>query len=452
MLDPSVRTYRDGRVLVGGTPLRVMRLSEAGSAGTRRLTGGQPASEAIRMLGRRLVDSGMAQPVPARTAERGTVTVVVPVRDRPEQLDRCLRALDGAGDRLIVIDDGSTDAAAVAAVCDRYGAERLRHERPAGPAAARNLALSLVSTDYVAFLDSDCVPTPAWISRLAPHLTDPSVAAVAPRIRPILGPRPRSACSRYAAARSPLDMGARGGEVGGAKLVSYVPSAALLVRAGAIAAGFDETLRYGEDVDLVWRIVGTGSRVRYAPVVCVHHQEPGDWRGLLGRRFRYGTSAAPLARRHPGRLAPVVLSPWPALSTILLLARRPLWSAGALSLNGVRLGVRMRRAGAPVALGPVWSLRAAATTLLALGRVSTMLTPLALALALRHRKARIAALILLLAPPCAEWCQRRPALDPLRFTAAAIVDDIAYGAGVWSGCARVGTLAPVMPAIAGTSA
>ena len=41
------------------------------------------------------------------------------------------------------------------------------------------------------------------------------------------------------------------------------------------------------------------------------------------RRFRYGTSAAPLARRHPANLAPLVLQPWPALAVAALLARRP---------------------------------------------------------------------------------------------------------------------------------
>ena len=51
-----------------------------------------------------------------------------------------------------------------------------------------------------------------------------------------------------------------------------------LARSCALSGGFDERLRYGEDVDLVWRIAGLGWRIRYAPEVLVHHQEPVHWR------------------------------------------------------------------------------------------------------------------------------------------------------------------------------
>ena len=77
----------------------------------------------------------------------------------------------------------------------------------------------------------------------------------------------------------------------------YVPSAALIVRA---PVRFDETLRYGEDVDLVWRLLDAGHRVVYDPSVVVRHHEAD----VLRRRFRYGTSAAPLAARKTLPAAP----------------------------------------------------------------------------------------------------------------------------------------------------
>ena len=86
-----------------------------------------------------------------------------------------------------------------------------------------------------------------------------------------------------------------------------MPTAALVVRArrpadaGQGGAVFDPALRCGEDVDLIWRLHDAGWRIRYEPAVRVGHHEPASWPGLLARRFRYGTSAAPLARRHPAR-------------------------------------------------------------------------------------------------------------------------------------------------------
>ena len=44
-----------------------------------------------------------------------------------------------------------------------------------------------------------------------------------------------------------------------------------------------------------------------------------------------------------------------------------------------------------------------------------------------------------------EWRERRPKLDPARFTALRIVDDASYCFGVWLGCIRERTVAPLRP-------
>ncbi len=285
-------TRRFGTTLAGGAPLRLLRLSSAGPDALRALAAGDP-TPAQRRLGERLVDAGLAHPLPAPAP--ADVTLVIPVRDRPAELDRCLAT---AAQLVVVVDDGSRDPAAIAAVAARHGAGLVRRERSGGPAAARNAAAA--GTELVAFLDSDCVAPPGWIEALAGHFADPRVAAVAPRV-----------------AARPLDMGPHPAAVRPDGRVRYVPSAALVVRRAALPR-FDEALRYGEDVDLVWRLHDAGWRVRYDPRVVVAHPAVG-----LRRRFAYGTSAAPLAARHPGRLAPLVLRPWPALAVALLLARRP---------------------------------------------------------------------------------------------------------------------------------
>jgi hypothetical protein len=66
---------------------------------------------------------------------------------------------------------------------------------------------------------------------------------------------------------------------------------------------------------------------------------------------------------------------------------------------------------------------------------------------LRRSARRAAAASLLAGPVLAARRQRRPDLDPVRFTLAHIADDMSYGAGVWAGCVRERTLLPVRPAI-----
>jgi hypothetical protein len=59
---------------------------------------------------------------------------------------------------------------------------------------------------------------------------------------------------------------------------------------------------------------------------------------------------------------------------------------------------------------------------------------------------RLAAASLLAGPPLADWAARRDT-GPVRATAAALADQAAYGAGVYAGCLRERTIAPVLPAI-----
>jgi len=488
-LDAGVRLRRGrgaraGRVLVGGDPPRALRLSRAGAAVLERLltTGAGPVA-GERDLARTLVDGGLAHPRPPRAdrAAAGSVTVVVPVRDRPALLDRCLAAAGVSGADVLVVDDGSRDPAAVAAVCAAHGARLVRRAVSGGPAAARNTALAHVGTPLVAFLDSDCVPRPGWLEVLLGHFADPRVGAVAPRVtgsadaRPPAedGPRPPLAHSfpivermcqsrdgaarpgavgRFAAARSPLDLGPRPARVAPGGRVSYVPTAALLVRREALGDGFDPALRYGEDVDLVWRLHDAGWRVRYEPAAAVDHAEPERLPELLARRFHYGTSAAPLAARHPGRLAPFVVHPWSAAVVGLALARRPGLAALVAGAQGVALARRLRPAGAGARDALTWPVCGAARTLTAGGGTATMLASPVLAVGLASRRTRPAALVLLLASPVAEWTARRPGLDPVRWAGLSLADDVAYGAGVWAGAVRARTGAPLRPAWGGRPA
>jgi hypothetical protein len=247
--------------------------------------------------------------------------------------------------------------------------------------------------------------------------------------------------------------------------VSYVPAAALVLRLSAVvdvADGpnvFDPALRFGEDVDLVWRLHEAGWRIRYEPGVQVGHDEPDSWSGLLARRFRYGTSAAPLALRHREAMAPIVLRPLPALAVLGLLAGRGDVGAGAYVSSVVTARRSLQSAGLPTSQVPARMLVAVHQTWLAAGRYCTWFAAPVLfgallaprrsrrTLGLRRRGRRLAAASLLLGPPLTAWASRHPDLDPPRFVLGHIADDIAYGIGVLVGCRRSRTLIPVRPVV-----
>jgi mycofactocin system glycosyltransferase len=471
-LDPELVINADGSVF-GGSPGRLFRLNATARTAFAELRAGTVRTATGASLGRRFSDAGLIHPLAAglpegaagRAERVATVTVVIPVRDRCAELDRCLNALrTGSSPAVVatlVVDDGSQDPGRVAAVVARHGARLIRREVNGGPGAARNSALDRVTTPLVAFCDSDCLPGPGWIDDLLGHFDDPLVAAVAPRI--VAAPEgpdagARSFSARFARARPVLDLGSQPARVAPMSRVSYLPTAALILRRGALEdvrgpAGFDPALRYGEDVDLIWRLLEAGWRIRYDPAVTLAHAEPVGWSRLLKRRFAYGTSAAGLEDRHPGQVAPLVLVASPAATVAALLARRPVLAATAFGLGYLEAALTLRRSGVPVEglLRPV--ARGVTETFVGSGRwTAQFAAPLALAVAAapgrsrRTRRARqIAILGLLLASPVREWIRVRPPIDPIRWSAAVLADDAAYGAGVWAGSVRRGHLRAVRP-------
>ena len=122
----------------------------------------------------------------------------------------------------------------------------------------------MVDTPFVAFVDDDVEITASQVSELSGHFVDPNVAFVAPRV---VTPAARSFVSGYEALRSPLDMGPDPARVRQGSMVPYVPTAVLVARTPAMADGFDESLRFGEDVAFEWANTGDTAQCRYEPTV-----------------------------------------------------------------------------------------------------------------------------------------------------------------------------------------
>ena len=315
-VDRRVKVLGEGSALLGGSPTRLLRLAPAAQT---MLNGGRlEVHDALSaQVARTLLDATVAHPRPASGPSHRDVTVVIPVRDNASGVHRLVSALRGM--RIVVVDDGSATPIQQADFAGMHcDVAVLRHPRSKGPAAARNTGLAVCTTDFVAFLDSDVLPRRGWLEALLGHFCDPAVALVAPRIVNLA--QPDSLVARYEAVRSSLDLGQREAPVVPYGTVSYVPSAAIICRRSVVTevGGFDETLQSGEDVDLCWRFVEIGARLRYEPIAMVAHEHRTQMRDWFSRRAFYGQSAAPLSIRHPGKTAPLVISGWSLVVWLLV--------------------------------------------------------------------------------------------------------------------------------------
>ncbi|MGH9210462.1 MAG: glycosyltransferase family 2 protein [Acidimicrobiales bacterium] len=226
------------------------------------------------------------------------VSVIVPTRDRPDQLTACLAALEqqtASSFEIVVVDDGSSDAAAVAAVVAAAPHARLLRGSGRGPAAARNLGASVARAPALCFTDDDCRPGTRWIEALAGRM-DAAAPAVA---GPTYNGQPRNV---FAVASQTitnhLTEASYDPAVDG---VRFAPTSNLACQAALHRTlRFDEGYRSaaGEDRDWCTRLVDRGLVLAFDPSAWVTHHQSLSFAGFWRQQVRYGRGAY---RCHRGR-------------------------------------------------------------------------------------------------------------------------------------------------------
>jgi glycosyltransferase involved in cell wall biosynthesis len=184
------------------------------------------------------------------------ITVVIPLYNRRDTICETVASVVGQRDAsvasVIVVDDASTDGSAEAAArCP--GCDVVRLKVNGGSAAARNAGLERVATPWVAFLDSDDLWLPTFLSTLWPHtagnvlVSGAGILEVDGRAVTLLG----TASATGQALRSPADVLAP---------ANPIVTSATLVRTEVVRGlgGFDAGLRYSEDLDLWLRVLEHG--------------------------------------------------------------------------------------------------------------------------------------------------------------------------------------------------
>lgn len=414
-------------------------------------------------------------PLEAVLSADADIEVIIPVRDDDQGLRRTIGAL-GRDSAITIVDDASDTPIRLNQLeVDADSERNTNHTRPLelvrlddnqGPAGARNAGLGHRrrrpeapddASDIVAFLDAGIVTTSDDLRRLARHFADPEVVAVAPRVVSKPG---HGTIARYEQHHSPLDLGPDPGPVGFGRRLTYVPSACLLVRRSSLAAlnsgagstrddrnieAFDNAMRFGEDVDLVWRLQRLGT-IRYEPSVVVEHAPRPDLVALARQRFGYGSAAAPLAVRHGSAVAPLQMGRW----SIAVL------SAGLIALSRVQPATRVAGAMASVAAigagaehlarrlpDDLPDRRAEAMRLTTTGHlagacaVARSLTGWAWPVAVVIAGAVPSLRPVMLSSIAVSAVTRDAApTDRPGTVAIGLVDDVAYGSGVWFGVVR----------------
>lgn len=425
----------NGLGLVAGTPGTFFRLTEKGAGIVTAIERGERVDDSP--LVERLVAAGAVHPLPGSSVEPGQMTAVIPTHARSTgDVERVQALVDALAPlRVVVVDDASPVQVSL------RGADTVRLTTNSGPGAARNAGARAVTTEFVAFVDDDVEADSGQILELSGHFADPNVALVAPRISTPAGGR---LLSQYESLRSPLDMGAAPARVRPRSVVPFVPAAVLVARTAAVVDAFDGSLRFGEDVEFEWRVINDSAQCRYEPAVVCHHPARPSVAAFISQRFRYGRSAADIDRRIPGSVAPVRGNIFHLLPLALLLSGQVLAAFDALLVSVAFTHFALRGMG----------LRA---------RDKLSVSRLSIAVASRHLSTAVtrewwpvfivfsgfpvvtvAFFLTLTGILLVDFRTKRPE-NIAGYAVLRVLDNLAYGAGVWAGVFRTRSVRCLLP-------
>lgn len=237
--------------------------------------------------------------------------IVIPTHNNTATIGRLLEALRlelHTDDRVLVVDDGSTDMtpSIVERACARWKSQcLLLRQSHQGPAAARNRGIESSTADVVLFLGADMMPRSRLLARhRAVHRAWPEdTVGCAGFVTwdPSLPPTPLMIWLEHGGNQNAF------GNVAGEEWIdptTYCYGANLSLKRALLqkVGGFDATHfpSYGwEDLDLGIRLSRLRFRLRYEPTARVWHVHPQTLRSVLKRQRLLGLGVVTLERLHP---------------------------------------------------------------------------------------------------------------------------------------------------------
>lgn len=421
----------NGTGLLAGSPLTYFSVTDAGKKILDAIENNAPLPAHHTSLTDRLLAKGAIHPVYHASGNAADLTVVIPTfitqQEHLERLQTLVNSLQGK--RIVVVDDCSPIEVSVT------GAEVIRRPANQGPAAARNAGLASADTPFVAFIDDDTTVTTEQLLTLLAHFTDAAVDVVAPRVASTQG---ESRVADYESFHSPLDLGQLPSVVRPLSRVSYLPAAVLLVRTSVVREmnAFDESMRLGEDVDLIWRMVKADKGVRYDPSVVCHHAPRLTMRALLKQRFGYGRSAALLDKKHPFTAAPLRANIVMLVPALALLSGYVFVAAALVPLMLMWFSITLRQTKIPLSTRAKLAMTGWFSTVrLLTSAVMRVWWPPVLLIG--QYSLRVGAVFVFSAfVPAMYGLMRNKPRHTVGYIVLRILDPMAYGAGVWTGVFR----------------
>lgn len=288
------------------------------------------------------------------SADRTTVTVIVPTRNEVANIGRCLDAILANTYpvlEVLVVDGGSTDGTIT--VVDRYSAAsegrvRLVHNPRRTVPSALNIGWREARGDIIVRVDGHAFVADDYIERVVANLADGAYAGTGGRKHPVsptdVGKVIAAAmCSRWGVGGSRYHYATSQEES------AHVPFGAYPRDVIEALGGWDERFTVNQDFEFDYRLRQAGHRILFDPRITCDWICSGTIGDLAHQYRRYGRGKFNVVRHHPESTSPRhILPPLGVIGLAGLaivaatprgrLARKVLGGYAALMLSSVLIG------------------------------------------------------------------------------------------------------------------
>ena len=249
-------------------------------------------------------------------------SIIVPVFNRPDEVDELLQSLVGQtleDFEVVIVEDGSEKQCKD--VCDKYaGKIDLKYfmKKNSGPGQSRNYGAERANGEYLIVLDSDVVLPEGYLKAVDDELRrEPADAFGGPDCAHDSFTETQKAIS-YSMTSFFTTGGIRGGKK---KLDKFYPrSFNMGIRRDVYMrlGGFSK-MRFGEDIDFSIRIFKAGCKCRLFPEAWVWHKRRTDMRKFFRQVYNSGIARVNLYKKYPESLKLVHLLPMVFTVGVILL-------------------------------------------------------------------------------------------------------------------------------------
>lgn len=225
------------------------------------------------------------------------LSIVIPSHRRADLLRLCLASVvrhAPDGTEILVVDDGSHDAAISLTALDFPNVRTIRHPRSKGFCVAANAGIRAARSAIIELLNDDTQVASGWADAALKCFADPCIGAVAPLV---LQGTPEDSRRIIDSAGDGYDPGGFAFKRGRGELLkaehleprdvdAASGSSVFLRRSALLQTGLlpESFSAYFEDVDLSLRLNAAGYRIRYEPASVVWHRVGGSY-GKRSRRL-----------------------------------------------------------------------------------------------------------------------------------------------------------------------